>query len=144
MLGFSKQEQRLLLFLSVSFLMGLVAKQVKDNKETKPNQAWQRRYATLYKSFKESAKTENKPNISRESSAEKKKDLKQALVGKININTADSEQLQILPRIGPVLAQRIIHYRQAHGLFTSINEIKRVKGIGDKTFESIKSQLTID
>lgn len=51
----------------------------------------------------------------------------------IDINTADSAELQLLPGIGPVLAQRIVDDRAASGRFFSLNDLKRVKGIGDKT-----------
>jgi len=63
--------------------------------------------------------------------------------GKININTASSSQLDTLPGIGPTYAQRIIDYRQTHGGFKSIDEIKNVKGIGDKTFEKFRDMITI-
>ncbi|TSC95989.1 MAG: competence protein ComEA [Candidatus Berkelbacteria bacterium Licking1014_2] len=61
----------------------------------------------------------------------------------INLNTASLSQLDSLPGIGPVYAQRIIDYRQANGGFKSIDEIKNVKGIGDKTFEKLKDKITI-
>ena len=63
--------------------------------------------------------------------------------GKININTADSSQLQTLSGIGPVTAQKIIDYRQANGSFSSIEDIKNVSGIGDKTYEKLKDSITI-
>ena len=61
----------------------------------------------------------------------------------ININTASSEELDKLPGIGPALAARIIAYREEHGKFTSIEQIKEVKGIGDGTFEDLKSQICV-
>lgn len=63
--------------------------------------------------------------------------------GKININTASATQLDSLPGIGQTYAQRIIDYRNSNGGFKSIEEIKNVKGIGDKTFEKFKEQITI-
>jgi comEA protein len=62
---------------------------------------------------------------------------------KININTASLEELETLPRIGPVIANRIIEYRKTYGKFQSIEEITKVKGIGKKTFEKIKKMITI-
>lgn len=62
---------------------------------------------------------------------------------KVNINSANSQQLQILPGIGPTKAERIIQYRFEYGGFTSIEEITQVKGIGDATFLKIKDLLTI-
>lgn len=61
----------------------------------------------------------------------------------IDINTADAEQLQLLDKIGPVLASRIIEYRDCYGAFVSIEEIKEVKGIGDKIYEAIKEHIVV-
>jgi len=61
----------------------------------------------------------------------------------ININTAQPSQLERLPGIGPVLAERIILYGQTSGGFKTIEEIKNVKGIGDKKFEKMKDVITI-
>ena len=63
--------------------------------------------------------------------------------GIININSASLSQLDSLSGIGPTYAQRIIDYRTQNGGFKSIEEIKNVKGIGDKTFEKFKDQITI-
>lgn len=61
--------------------------------------------------------------------------------GKVNINTADSEQLQQLNGIGPATAEKIIDYRNEHGRFSSIEDIKNVSGIGDKTFDKFKDDI---
>jgi competence protein ComEA len=63
--------------------------------------------------------------------------------GKININTATAAQLDSLPGIGEAYAARIIEYRQSNGGFKTIEEIKNVKGIGDKTFEKLKNLITV-
>ncbi|MBN1666708.1 MAG: ComEA family DNA-binding protein [Anaerolineales bacterium] len=63
--------------------------------------------------------------------------------GLININTASQEQLESLPGIGPVTAQKIITYRQENGPFTSIDAIQLVSGIGPVTFEKIQALITI-
>lgn len=63
--------------------------------------------------------------------------------GKININIATVSQLDSLPGIGPVYAQRIVDYRTANGPFTSLQQIKNIKGIGDKTFEKFRDLITI-
>ena len=60
----------------------------------------------------------------------------------ININTATSEQLQTLPSIGPVIAERIITYRNEHGSFASTTALLNVSGIGEKTLETIFDLVT--
>jgi competence protein ComEA len=65
-----------------------------------------------------------------------------AAFAKININTADAEQLATLPGIGQVKAEAIIKYREDKGKFKNINDLKEVKGIGDKLIEKIKPEAT--
>lgn len=57
--------------------------------------------------------------------------------GPINLNQATVEQLDQLPRIGPVTAQKIIDFRQQHGGFRTVEQLKEVPGIGDRTFEQL-------
>ena len=61
----------------------------------------------------------------------------------LNINTATAGQLQLLPRVGPALAARIIEFRTANGPFKAPEELMRVKGIGEKSFEKLQPHLTI-
>lgn len=62
----------------------------------------------------------------------------------ININTATSNELEMLEGIGETIAARIIEYREQNGLFGNISDIKNVKGIGDKIFENIKNNIVIE
>jgi competence protein ComEA len=62
--------------------------------------------------------------------------------GVVNINTASAEQLQLLPRVGPALAGRIIAFRETNGPFRSIDEIVAVKGIGERSFAKLEPYLT--
>ncbi len=63
--------------------------------------------------------------------------------GRININTADSTQLQELTGVGPATAEKIIDYRKQNGRFQSIEDIKNVSGIGDKTYEKLKDHIKV-
>ena len=74
---------------------------------------------------------ENSQNKSAESSS------------KVNINTATAEELEKLDGIGPAIAQRIVVYRNTNGKFLSIDEIKNVSGIGEKTFEKFKNDICV-
>ena len=62
----------------------------------------------------------------------------------ININVATKDELMVLPGIGDALSDRIIEYREKNGGFKTIDEIKNVYGIGDKTFEKIREFITLE
>lgn len=64
--------------------------------------------------------------------------------GKVNINTASEDQIAILPGIGPKLATEVVNYRTNNGNFKSIDEIKKINGIGDKKFEKIKNFIAVE
>lgn len=85
---------------------------------------------------------ENEINLSNEANIDLHKD-NTAKSNLININTADQKTLEELPGIGPTLAQRIIEYREKNGYFQSIEDIKKVSGIGEKRFEDIKDLITV-
>ena len=61
----------------------------------------------------------------------------------VNINTASKKELDALPGIGEVLAQRIIDYRSTNGPFSTVDELTKVKGIGAKTLEKLKPYATV-
>ncbi len=61
----------------------------------------------------------------------------------VNVNTADAEELDGLPGIGPVLAQRIVDYRNEHGPFSTPEEVGNVPGIGEKTLAEILDFITV-
>ncbi len=63
--------------------------------------------------------------------------------GKVNLNTATAADLQKLNGIGEKKAEQIIAYREQKGGFKSIDELKEVSGIGDKTFDALKDQITV-
>ncbi|MDD4950623.1 helix-hairpin-helix domain-containing protein [Sulfuricurvum sp.] len=66
-----------------------------------------------------------------------------SLFAVVNVNSANSAQLQTLNGIGPTKAGEILKYRKAHGGFKSVDELVNVKGIGPKTLQHIKSQVSI-
>ena len=64
--------------------------------------------------------------------------------GLLNLNTASLEQLDALPGIGPVIGQRIIDYREQTGEFRAVEEITEVSGIGQATYNKIKTLITVE
>lgn len=65
------------------------------------------------------------------------------IMGKLNINTADAGELTRLSGIGEKRAADIIAYREENGGFSCIEDMKKVSGIGEKTFEKIKDEITV-
>ena len=132
-LPFTRQESTVILFLLVSLLVGGVVFLLRG-------------YRPLEVSSPEETRSIQRPDIAEmvEKTTQDKEEHKRKLEGKININTASAGEFQLLPRIGPSLSQRILAYREAQGGFKSIEDLKEVKGIGDKTFQRIREHITVE
>lgn len=61
----------------------------------------------------------------------------------IDVNTATAAELEALPGIGPTKANAIIAYREQNGPFQSVDDLTKVSGIGDKTLQAIRDQITV-
>lgn len=61
----------------------------------------------------------------------------------VNVNTASQAELEVLNGIGPAKAKAILDYRQKNGPFKSVDDLKKVNGIGDKTLESIRKDVSL-
>ena len=61
----------------------------------------------------------------------------------VNLNTASQAELESLKGVGPAKAKSIIEYREQNGAFQSVDDLKKVKGFGDKTVESLKNDLHV-
>ena len=59
----------------------------------------------------------------------------------VDVNTAGAAELERLPGVGPTLARRIVEYRDAHGPFGEAEDLSRVKGIGSKTYSTLRDYL---
>lgn len=63
--------------------------------------------------------------------------------GRVNVNTAGSEELQSLPGVGPAIAERILAHRETHGRFETPRDLLKVSGIGPRTLESLEDLITV-
>ena len=72
-----------------------------------------------------------------------KKTSHKQLSGKLNLNTANEDQLQLLPSVGPAKAERIVAWRAKNGGFKRVADLRRVKGFGYKTFKKLEPFLDI-
>lgn len=61
----------------------------------------------------------------------------------VNINTASAQELKALPGIGPSKAEAIVEYRKANGSFKAVEDLKKVKGIGEGIFNRLKAEATV-
>ena len=67
-----------------------------------------------------------------------------SVAGKTNLNSAGLEELGALPKVGPVLAQRIVDWRKEHGPFTSVEELDAVDGVGPKMLETLLPLVSVE
>lgn len=63
--------------------------------------------------------------------------------GRLNLNTATAGDLEQLPGLGPTLSRRVVVYRRTHGPFAVVEDITRVRGIGEKTLLRLRSRLDV-
>lgn len=61
----------------------------------------------------------------------------------VNINTANSEQLQQVPGIGPATAQKILQMRKSYGSFKSVDDLLAIRGLGQKRLDKMRKYLTV-
>jgi len=65
-------------------------------------------------------------------------------LAEINLNTASRAELETVKGIGPHKSEAILEYRKKKGLFKTVDELKNVKGFGDKSVENMRSELSVD
>jgi len=158
--GFTGQDLVIITFLLIIFLAGLAIKlsgwknpgkydySITDSKfeqrlksdflelENNNLSEKQRKKLSLLRSISDS--------LSYEKDKQEKEELLAKFEKKININLAYATDLQRLPGIGKVTADRIIEYREQNSRFRRIEDLMKVKGIGIKKFEKIKDLITTD
>lgn len=153
--GFTLTELRVILFLTIAFVIGLIAKELINPSEGTNYKKFDYTHedslfkaANFNNSRKGTSLVNNKVDYKQEvldfkknkfNSYRKKLPAKKS----ININRANKDKLIQLPGIGEKTAEKIISYRKIYGGFNNLQEIKNVKGIGNKKFSKIKKFIYI-
>jgi competence ComEA-like helix-hairpin-helix protein len=132
-IALTKTERKVILFLVVTLLVGAGIRLYQATVPSAPQfdyHASDSTFAALSAAPEESA-----PGVV----VEKNKDTS----GRLNINTATKQQLLDLPGVGEVTADRILTYRAATGKFSSVDELRSIKGMSKKKMEKLKPLITI-
>jgi comEA protein len=137
--AFTKNEQRIFLFLSVVFIAGVSVKAYRAY-FTPPVRQFD--YSASDKEFEERSKyltsappADGTNDTTRATSGAKAKK-------EINLNTATKDELVSLPGIGENIAEQILIYRDEHGVFSSVEQLRKIKGIGAKKFEKLRPYVS--
>lgn len=129
---FTRNEQRIFLFLSVVFVAGAALKLYRSTTESTRHPEAAFDYRQTDSVF--AARSAAGPVMTRSEPA----------AMPVDLNRAGRAELMRLPGIGDSMASRIIAYRRAHpGGFRTVDELKRVRGIGAKKFEKLRSAVTV-
>jgi comEA protein len=131
--AFTKNEQKVFFFLSVIMLAGVAVKAYKAY--IVPPNAPNFDYSVSDSIFTEHSKSLMNDTLGTESG--------NGIVKKIELNSATKTELMSLPGIGEATAERIILHRDEKGKFKTINELKNIKGIGEKKFEKLKPHIEV-
>lgn len=145
MLNLTRQERMVVNFLVVFFLIGGLI-QIYKGKFKSVSEIDYTTSEEESKKFKEMSAIVDSMYVLEKSRVQSEKNSRQVeQVRKlVNINTATKEELIQIPNVGPVTAERIILYRIENDGFKSIDELLKVKGIGEKTLEKIRGEVTIE
>ena len=133
LLGFTRKEAGVLLFLVLTFIVGMGIQVYRQHWAPLPEHAAETVVSEIPSSAEPVRQKGDLQSSEKENSA-----------GCVSLNHAGKEELERLPGIGPVSAERIVAYRNRNGYFQSFEELTKVKGIGEKTVEKLKPYLELN
>lgn len=140
--AFTKNEQRIFLLLSLIFLAGVSIRLYKAYFVPPP--ARQFDYTALDKEFEERSKRlqtlSQEPRTARDTTSSERR---ARPAKKVNLNVATKSELLALPGVGESIATEILKFREAHGAFSSVDQLRKIKGIGTKKLEKIRPYVIL-
>jgi len=142
----TKQEKWVFVFLCTTLVSGYLIQYMKQRNMDDPlhiiskTEKEEFKQAAIHAYSSQGIQDNETPNIAAGDATEKNIKDGEELV---NINTAVKQELMALPKIGPVTAERIIRFRDDFGPFQSIDDLAKIKGIGPKTLERLKTRIII-
>ena len=148
-IAITRNECNVMLVLALLFGLGLVVRYVQSEAQPLPSAD----YAEAERLFEQASEAppaevaeESVPTPAAESAPKPFTYTPKATppAASISLNTATAAELQRLPRIGPKMAARIIAYREAHGPFRRVQDLVRVRGIGQKTLAQLTPYLVVE
>jgi competence protein ComEA len=139
MWGFTRQEQRAILFLLSAFGAGAMVWMYRQSLPAPPVNPAQ---AAAVEAYAKALRDDTSGGFFQTTNQRSNKTPPKPLL--VDLNAATEAELVRLPGIGPVIAKRIVEYRKANGPFKQLRDLRRVKGIGAKTYEQIAPLLRIN
>ncbi len=139
--AFTKNEQRIFLFLSVVFIAGVSVKAYRAY--VAPPQVRQFDYTVPDKEFEERSKYLTSAPPPKGTDDTTNNTAGRSVKKTVNLNTATKEELVVLPGIGESTAEQILIYRDEHSEFSSVEQLRKIKGIGPKKFEKLRPYVRI-
>ena len=142
----TKQEKLVFIFLCTTLVSGYLIQYMKQRNVDDPfhiiskTEKEEFKHAAIHAYASQGIQDNETHNIAAGDATEKNIKDGEELV---NINTAVKQELMALPKIGPVTAERIIRFRDDFGPFQSIDNLAKIKGIGPKTLERLKTRIII-
>ncbi len=140
--GFTRNEVKVVLFLSVTFLIGLGVRWLAPA-ETAPASGTPFDYTLLDSEFAARSQSPDSPAAGAGAALTSRAPAKSPPADGVNLNSASEQDLIALPGIGPATAARILQYRDEHGEFTSVDQLLQVPGIGTKKLERLRPYVRV-
>lgn len=140
MRGFTRQEQRATLLLLSAFGIGALAWWYRQSRPLPPVNPAE---VAVFEEYARTLERDTSAIVAPTETSELKAGPAASALLQLNLNAAAEADLVRLPGIGPVMAKRIVEYRQAHGPFKRLDDLRKIKGIGAKTYAKLAPLLVV-